>query len=208
MRLACAPSTAPAAVAPSRRAWTVRTGEWLFRSRSYLPLALLIAPLRAAPSTGEWVIAVALIAGGAAARLAGVAAAGPATRRRTRLVPELIVTGPFAWTRNPIYTGNFLLWLGLAVVAGNVRFAGIALVFFAGCYSLIVCYEEAVLAETFGAAYSAYRRSTPRWIPRRPAAARARGRYDWGAAWRREWNTGMNIAVAAATLVVKARAGS
>lgn len=198
-------------VAKSSPVWAVSTGEWLFCNRSYLPLALLVAPLSApslAQSAWGWLIATALIASGAAIRFVGVAAAGPATRRRTRSVPALVVTGPFAWTRNPIYTGNFLVWLGLAVVPGDVRFAAIALTFFAVSYSLIVCYEEAVLAETFGPAYAAYRRTTPRWIPRRPPPTRARGRYDWGRAWRREWNTGMNITMAAAMLVVKARAGS
>jgi protein-S-isoprenylcysteine O-methyltransferase Ste14 len=197
-------------VAKSSPVWTVSAGEWLFRNRSYLPLALLGAPLAApsgAPNVTEWLIAAVLIAGGAAIRFVGVAAAGPATRRRSRFVPELIVTGPFAWTRNPIYTGNFLLWLGLAVVSGDGRFAAIALIFFAITYSLIVRYEEAVLAATFGAAYAAYRGTTPRWIPQWPAPARAHGRYDWGLAWRREWNTGMNIAVAAAMLIVKSRAG-
>jgi protein-S-isoprenylcysteine O-methyltransferase Ste14 len=190
--------------------WTVSAGEWLFRNRSYLPLALLGAPLSApsgSPGMVAWVVAAALIAGGAAIRLVGVAAAGPATRRRSRFVPELIVTGPFAWTRNPIYTGNFLLWLGLAVVSGDPRFAAISLAFFAVIYSLIVRYEEAVLTDTFGAAYAAYRGATPRWIPHWPVPARVHARYDWGLAWRREWNTGMNIAVAAAMLIVKSRAG-
>lgn len=195
------------AMTTMRAPWAVRAGEWLFRHRSFLPLVLVGVPLSVAtlhPLARP--LALAVIAAGIGIRFVSVAAAGPETRRRSRAVQRLVVHGPFALTRNPIYIGNFLIWVGIAVVAGDARFAGVAIVFFAMCYSLIVRYEESVLASTFGAEYLAYMATTPRWMPRRlEPPARPVGRYDWRRAWRREWNTAINIAVAAGILVVKAR---
>jgi protein-S-isoprenylcysteine O-methyltransferase Ste14 len=186
--------------------WTVRAGEWLFRRRSALPLVLVAVPLSTdGAGPVRWAVAAALLAIGIGIRFVGVAAAGPETRRRTRLVRTLVVHGPYAWTRNPIYVGNSLLWAGCATAVGDLRFACVALLLFALCYSLIVRYEERVLTATFAAAYIAYAEATPRWIPRIPRGRRAGGEYRWDLAWRREWNTALNIAVAAGILVAKAR---
>ncbi len=201
-------ATASVAVCrPVGDGWTIRAGEWLFRRRSALPLVLLAVPLSTASAgPARWAAASALLALGIVLRFVGVAAAGPETRRRTRMVRTLVVHGPYAWTRNPIYIGNFLLWAGCAAAVGDPRFACVALLLFALCYSLIVRYEEHVLASTFAATYRAYAEATPRWLPRIPRGRRVRGGYRWDLAWRREWNTALNIAVAAGLLVAKARA--
>jgi protein-S-isoprenylcysteine O-methyltransferase Ste14 len=200
-------SAAPrVAIADARDPWPVRAGEWLFRRRSFLPFILIGVPLSgsaALPTT--WALAAALIAAGIVIRFLGVAAAGPETRRRTRAVRRLVVHGPFAWTRNPIYVGNLLVWIGIALGTGDRRFACVAIAFFVACYSLIVRYEEAVLSSIFTERYAAYKRVTPRWLPRPPLAAAPVGKYDWRLAWRREWNTAVNILLAAAILAVKAR---
>jgi protein-S-isoprenylcysteine O-methyltransferase Ste14 len=192
--------------------WPVRVGEWLFRRRSALPLALVALPVSTAGAgRGTWAAAAALLVLGIGLRIVGVAAAGPETRRRTRAVRTLVVHGPYAWTRNPIYIGNGLLWAGCATALGDPRFACVALALFAVAYSLIVRYEEDVLTSTFGGAYRAYAAGTPRWLPRIPRGGAVSGgpggAYRWDLAWRREWNTALNIAVAAGVLVVKARAG-
>ena len=57
-------------------------------------------------AVGEWI------------RLAGVAAAGTATRRRSRDVQRLVNYGIFGWTRNPLYIGNFLIWTGFVIASG------------------------------------------------------------------------------------------
>jgi protein-S-isoprenylcysteine O-methyltransferase Ste14 len=65
-----------------------------------------------------WVVGALLVAAGEAVRLAGVAAAGTVTRRRSRAVQRLVTYGIFAWTRNPLYVGNFLAWMGVVVASG------------------------------------------------------------------------------------------
>src|SRR5439155_5646442 len=111
---------------------------------------------------------------GESIRLAGVAAAGTVTRRRSRDVQRLVDYGVFAWVRNPLYAGNLLIWMGFVVISGVLWFLPLALALFAAEYTLIVSYEEGVLESIFGDEYLSYKARTPRWIPR-PPPARALG---------------------------------
>src|SRR6185295_19464222 len=129
----------------------------------------------------HWVVAAVLIVIGESIRLAGVAAAGTVTRRRSRDVQRLVDYGVFAWTRNPLYVGNFFIWMGFVVASGVVWFLPIAIVVFAIEYTLIVAYEEGVLESTFGATYLEYKARTPRWLVRPPSAP-VTGPTDWGEA--------------------------
>jgi protein-S-isoprenylcysteine O-methyltransferase Ste14 len=191
-----APGAAPSFV-PER---LVVAGEWLFRNRGWIPAPAAALMLLGAGemSWPGWAGGGAAMAAGEALRLWGVAAAGVETRRRSRDVATLVTHGPFALTRNPIYAGNLLLWMGFCLVAGAPWFIPVAVALFAVEYGLIVRFEESVLAGTFGAEYERYRARTPRWVPRRPAI-RATGRLDWAAAMRRETLT---LALIAALLAV------
>lgn len=187
--------------------WAARTGAWLFRHRGVLPIPVLVAALcaRGEATAGGWVAGLATIALGMTIRLAGVAAAGAATRRRTRAVSHLTTHGVFAWTRNPIYIGNGLAWTGVAVCTGAHWFVPIAIAAFAVEYSLIVRYEEGVLESSFGPSYLVYKHRTPRWLPWRPSPGpRPVGRpHDWRAAWRAESSTLANCAAAICVLLAK-----
>jgi len=80
---------------------------------------------------------------------------------------ELVTSGPYAWTRNPIAGSHFLALLGVALVVGSPAAAGI--VFLLGVpANLVIHREERGLEARFGEAYRAYRASVPRWIPRIP----------------------------------------
>jgi protein-S-isoprenylcysteine O-methyltransferase Ste14 len=142
------------------------------------------------------------VAVGEAFRVAGVAAAGTTTRRRSRDVQRLVTYGIFAWMRNPLYVGNLLAWLGVAVASGVLWFVPVAAVVFAVEYSLIVRFEEGVLESTFGDEYLDYKRRTPRWLPRPPATP-ATGEHDWGEAWWSERSTLLQYVALAAALVAK-----
>lgn len=196
-------STTISAAEQSRAA---QIGGVLFRSRSFLPVPLvLIALIVLGHQTWQWwVVGGALIVLGEAIRLAGVAAAGTVTRRRSRNVKSLVTYGPFAWSRNPLYNGNCLIWLGFAVGSGIPWFPVVAVVLFAVEYHFIVAYEEGVLESIFGDEYLAYKRATPRWIPRPPRVAAA-GESHWGEAWRSEISTFLQYAALAAALALKAR---
>jgi protein-S-isoprenylcysteine O-methyltransferase Ste14 len=202
-----APAARPAAAASAAECTTAaRIGGVIFRNRGWLPLLFLGVPLLAPGSTSpvQWVVGGLLIAVGEAIRLAGVAAAGTVTRRRSRAVQRLVTYGAFAWSRNPLYNGNFLVWIGFTVISGVLWFLPIAVLLFAIEYSLIVRYEEGVLESIFGDEYLAYKRRTPRWIPRPPAVAE-RGEHHWGEAWRSEISTFLQYAALLAAFALKER---
>jgi len=200
-----APATAPISAAEQTRA--AQIGAALFRHRSWLPLLfvgiLLVA--RARPSPADWIAGAILIILGEAFRLAGVAAAGTETRRRSRAVQRLVTYGVFAWSRNPLYNGNFLIWMGFVVLYGVLWFLPVAIVLFAAEYSFIVRYEEGVLESIFGSEYLEYKSRTPRWILRFSASTPQPDGYHWIEAWRSEISTFLQYAVLVAVLVIKNR---
>lgn len=190
----------------AERTRSARIGAVLFRNRSWLPVLFLAIPLFVPGhmSATGWIVGAIAIIAGEWVRLAGVAAAGTVTRRRSRAVQRLVTYGVFAWVRNPLYVGNFLIWMGFVVISGVLWFLPVAVVIFAIEYSLIVRYEEGVLESIFGGEYLAYKRSTPRWIPR-PPSARSPGEHDWAEAWRSEVSTFLQYLVLGVLFGVKQR---
>ena len=197
--------TAPPLSAAERTS-AARVGAILFRNRGWLPLLFLGVPLLAPGSATvtRWIVGGLLILLGEAVRIAGVAAAGTVTRRRSRNVQRLVTYGAFAWSRNPLYNGNFLIWMGFVVMSGVLWFVPVAVAVFAIEYSLIVRYEEGVLESTFGGEYLAYKQRTPRWFPR-PAGAHPTGPHDWREALRSERSTFAQYAVLILALIAKDR---
>lgn len=190
----------------AERTRSARVGAVLFRNRSWLPVLFLAIPLFVPGhmSVTGWIVGALAIIAGEWVRLAGVAAAGTVTRRRSRAVQRLVTYGVFAWVRNPLYVGNFLIWMGFVVISGVLWFLPVAVAIFAIEYSLIVRYEEGVLESIFGGEYLGYKRSTPRWIPR-PPSARAAGEHHWAEAWRSEVSTFLQYLVLGVLFAVKQR---
>jgi len=203
-----APAPATPELSEAERSTSARIGAVLFRHRGWLPVPFLLVPLLARGTMGpiNWIAGIALIVVGEAIRLAGVAAAGTVTRRRSRTVQRLVTYGIFAWMRNPLYVGNFLIWMGFTVISGVLWFIPVAVVLFAIEYTLIVRYEEGVLESIFGEEYLAYKARTPRWLPVPPRASE-KGEYHWDEAWRSEVSTFLQYAVITAAFVGKQRMG-
>lgn len=183
-----------------------RWGAVLFRNRSWLPVPFLLVALLvpARPTVRHWIVAAVLIAIGEWIRLAGVAAAGTVTRRRSRDVQRLVNYGIFGWMRNPLYVGNFLIWMGFVIASGVLWFLPVAIVIFGIEYTLIVAYEEGVLESIFGADYLEYKTRTPRWVPR-PPIVKETGPCDWGEAWRSEVSTFMQYIALVVAFYLKQR---
>jgi protein-S-isoprenylcysteine O-methyltransferase Ste14 len=167
-------------ISASERSTSARIGQVLFKNRGWLPVPFLAVPLLfpGKQSATTWIAGLTLVLIGELIRIAGVAAAGTVTRRRSRDVQRLVTYGAFAWCRNPLYVGNFFAWLGFTVVSGVFWFLPVAIIIFAIEYTLIVRYEEGVLESIFGNEYLEYKKRTPRWFPR-PPAVREDGQHDW-----------------------------
>ena len=193
-------------VSAAERSRSARIGAALFRNRSWLPVPFLAVPLLApgAQTARGWSVAAVAILLGELVRLAGVAAAGSVTRRRSRNVERLVTYGVFAWLRNPLYVGNLLIWAGFVIGSGVLWFLPVAIALFAIEYSLIVRYEEGVLESIFGTEYVAYKQRTPRWIPTPPDAT-STGEHHWGEALRSELSTFAQYAALGAAFWLKTR---
>jgi protein-S-isoprenylcysteine O-methyltransferase Ste14 len=185
---------------------SARIGARLFRYRSFLPVPIVIIGLLVPGKQWlfTWVAGGLFIALGEAFRIAGVAAAGTVTRRRSRNVRELVTWGVFALTRNPLYVGNLFIWIGFALMSGVPWFPLVAGIVFAVEYGFIVAYEEGVLESTFGPTYLAYKAQTARWWPHVGARVTP-GEHRWREAWWSERSTFMQYAALIALLVVKGR---
>jgi protein-S-isoprenylcysteine O-methyltransferase Ste14 len=79
---------------------------------------------------------------------------------------ELTTTGPYAFTRNPLYLGSLLLGLGTVVAGGDWMFVGVFLAFFAFVYGRTMKHEEEVLEEAFQERYRRYAKEVPLLVPR------------------------------------------
>jgi protein-S-isoprenylcysteine O-methyltransferase Ste14 len=93
-------------------------------------------------------------------------AAASGTVKKNR---ELAVTGPYAYTRNPLYLGSTLIAAGFAVALLSWPVALLLAVGFAGIYIPVIASEERFLRATFPE-FESYCRSVPRFIPRLTAA--------------------------------------
>jgi len=82
----------------------------------------------------------------------------------------LTVTGPYAYTRNPLYLGSAILALGVAVAANSWIAPAILLGYFAIVYSVVMRREEQELRQHHGAAFDEYARTVPLFLPRLSAA--------------------------------------
>jgi protein-S-isoprenylcysteine O-methyltransferase Ste14 len=191
-------------VSDAEQTIAAQVGAVLFRNRGWLPLLFLGIPLVLPGTTSprRWIIGGILIVAGEMFRLAGVAAAGTTTRRRSRNVQKLVTHGAFAWSRNPLYNGNFLVWMGFVVISGVLWFLPLAMLLFAAEYSLIVRYEEGVLESTFDREYLEYKQCTPRWVPSRPQLESS-GEIDWRGAFKSEISTFLQYLVLIIAFIVK-----
>jgi protein-S-isoprenylcysteine O-methyltransferase Ste14 len=77
---------------------------------------------------------------------------------------KLITTGPFAWSRNPIYLGNTLLVLGAGTYFGNWWLVGAAFVAAFATQKLAIEREERHMAAKFGSEWETYTKRVRRWV--------------------------------------------
>jgi protein-S-isoprenylcysteine O-methyltransferase Ste14 len=110
--------------------------------------------------------AVALVIAGFAIAIWG---AGTFSRAGTELNPtseanaKLVVSGPFGYTRNPMYSGVMLVSLGVAIFFGTVPFFVATVLLFLLVNSAFIPFEEAKMERQYGAEFRAYKTRVRRW---------------------------------------------
>ena len=83
-----------------------------------------------------------------------------------RKARQLATNGPYAYVRNPLYLGNFLIGFGFCLIIWHSIIGVIFIVGFFLVYWLTIRGEEQRLAFKFGDAYAEYCRKVPRFLPR------------------------------------------
>jgi protein-S-isoprenylcysteine O-methyltransferase Ste14 len=78
----------------------------------------------------------------------------------------LVVQGPYAFVRNPMYIGAALALGGAALYVRSTPLVGYVGLFLLMTHAFVVWYEEPTLARRFGDDYQAYRARVSRWLPR------------------------------------------
>jgi len=79
---------------------------------------------------------------------------------------DLTTSGPYAYTRNPLYVGSFLLGVGVTVAGGLWYFAVLFVLFYLGVYGKTMRGEARLLTELFGDRYRHYAARVPAFVPR------------------------------------------
>ena len=108
---------------------------------------------------------------------------------------EITRSGPYRWTRHPLYVGSAILAAGFVIAARSLTVGVLVAGYLALTYGAAVRLEERVLDERFGGAYSAYREGRAAPVARRFSLARARGN--------REHRAVAGLALGAALLVLR-----
>ncbi len=80
---------------------------------------------------------------------------------------ELIESGPYRLSRNPIYVADIVILVGLALHRGELMLLIYSAAFAVAAHGWVVLHEEPILEERFGDRYRAYREVVPRWVGRR-----------------------------------------
>ncbi len=141
-----------------------------FKYRSYTPIPFLILMLVFENATvTSLLIGFAIAVTGELIRLWGVSWAGSETRTTGGVGGTfLVISGPFAHVRNPLYVGNILMYFGLGIMSMALfpYLQIFAIIFFIVQYHFIVKEEEGFLETKFGTDYQNYLENVPRFFPR------------------------------------------
>ena len=79
---------------------------------------------------------------------------------------QLTTTGPYAYTRNPLYIGTLLLGVGITLGGGSPIWVALFLLFYLTVYTRTVLGEVVLLGELFGERYEHYASRVPAFIPK------------------------------------------
>lgn len=156
------------------------TGNWLFRRRSYLPVACFAViavalrnshfPYGSHRLDQMWeafCLTISLL--GLAIRILTVGYVPKGTSGRNTKAQKarvLNTTGMYSVVRHPLYLGNSLIWLGVSFFARLWWLSVILLLGFWLYYERIIFAEEEFLRRRFGRKYTDWAEQTPAFLPR------------------------------------------
>jgi protein-S-isoprenylcysteine O-methyltransferase Ste14 len=192
------------------------TGNWLFRRRGYLPLLLfpllLVAARGSTYPAGDHgldlaregvCLLLALIGLGLRIGTVGFVPRGTSGRNTGgQLAGSLNTSGLYSVVRHPLYLGNYLMWLGVALFARSWWAPVIVSLVFWLYYERIMFAEEEFLRRKFGPLYTSWAATTPAFLPRPTLWRRPGVRFCFLTVLRREHSSLLALIVALTVLEV------
>ncbi|MCF7911975.1 MAG: isoprenylcysteine carboxylmethyltransferase family protein [Candidatus Cloacimonetes bacterium] len=157
-----------------------KSGIWLFRWRSYLPI-IVIGLILVAMYRFEYIgkshkldvywelfcLLLCFIGLGVRIYTIGHIPKGTSGRNTKKQVADSLNTkGIYSIVRNPLYLGNFIIYAGVVLFAHSFWIALIYILIFWLYYERIIYAEESFLIRKFGAEYLEWAEQTPAFIPR------------------------------------------
>jgi protein-S-isoprenylcysteine O-methyltransferase Ste14 len=183
-----------------------KTGNWLFKRRSWLPLFLIVAGFllmyyvnRQAIlfHSGEELIFLGISLFGEVIRVITVGFAPKNTSGRNtidgQIADELNVTGIYSVVRHPLYLGNFFMWLGPSLFLRSVWFTIVFCLVYWLYYERIMFAEEQFLRRKFGDVYDKWSESVRSILPDFSKYIPAKLTFSIRNVLKREYNSFMNI---------------
>lgn len=98
---------------------------------------------------------------------------GSAVRRMRRMgtnvdptqpATTLVTSGPYRFSRNPIYLGFTLMFLGLGMLANSLWFLPLSAALMGILQTQVIPFEEGYLENKFGSVYRSYKGQVRRWL--------------------------------------------
>jgi protein-S-isoprenylcysteine O-methyltransferase Ste14 len=116
---------------------------------------------------------------------------------------RLATTGPYAYTRNPLYLGSFIIATGFAFAARSWWIVAVLAVMLVAIYLPVIRAEEAFLAQHFPE-FAEYARRVPRLLPGPAPRGMRRSEFSWDLYKKhREYNATLGAVAITAVLIIK-----
>jgi protein-S-isoprenylcysteine O-methyltransferase Ste14 len=160
-------------------------------ARKRVPLGFLtavVALLLAQPTWASWRAGLVVAFAGEAIR---IWAAGHLEKSR-----EVTRSGPYRWTRHPLYVGSTIMAVGVVIASRSIALAIVTAVYLGVTITAAIRTEEAFLRGAFGDSYDQYARSKAEPMKRPFSLARV--------VRNREYRAAIGLAVGFALLALKA----
>jgi protein-S-isoprenylcysteine O-methyltransferase Ste14 len=184
-----------------------KQGIWLFRYRSFLPLIVLLIGailyvrteihpevffLEDTPYEIYYEMMCLLISLiGLFVRIYTVGYTPKNTSGRNvkgQVADSLNTVGIYSIVRHPLYVGNFLMWIGPALLTGNFWFVIAFCLFYWVYYERIMFAEEQFLRRKFGNVYLEWAKNVPAFIPNFRKFVKPKLKFSWKKVLKKEKN--------------------
>ncbi len=120
----------------------------------------------------------------------------------------LAISGPYRWTRNPLYLGSFVMGLGFCAASARPFLLAVFAILFPAVYLPVMRREEEELRAAYTAEFEIYRKQVPLFVPvaapPSPSGRRQQERFSWSRVWKnREYMAIIGFAVVTVFLYLK-----